>query len=579
MDYRRRFKMGILMLSSIIFLGSCEEGTVAIKKSSKDSKDSNQGSDKGSKKISFKDSNKGSISISKFFENLKGNQNQKSESKNSKPPTGTKELIGGGHVLAIGKVVGGSIKMWLSEEKTPRDWTELDIMKITNPHLKKLPKSLQKTFPSQLAEISFDGKKLKMTDKDGDIWSSIDNGKNWELEEFAGGIGTQRDPYQITNARHLWLVREEYLKKFHFFELIKEIDLSVVTEKEGFEPIGDSIHPFQGSFNGKNKIIRNLKIDRPGEDDVGLFGNVGKDGSILNIGLEDVDVKGGSNVGGLVGRYAGGRVDYSYVTGKVGGKSNVGGLIGANGGVIEKSYATANVTVTHTDEMSIGGGLVGYSHGGEIYKSYATGDVIGKSVLGGLVGHNIGNIELSYATGSVTSGWGGGNEYKIGGFVGYNEIGGTIKKSYATGNVIGKVQVGGFAGENGGVIKNSYAMGEVTGKNRIGGLVGHNDGGKIEKSYAGGKVKGRGTVSGDRRIGGFVGDNLDGGVISGYNYWKTTDSMAKKGVGKNNPPNGYTRTVKGLTDEGFKRLIPKDWDTRIWSFIPLNKYPVLKQIN
>ena len=270
--------------------------------------------------------------------------------------------------------------------------------------------------------------------------------RNWAMEKFAGGDGTYRNPYQITNARQLWLVREEYLKKFHFFELIKEIDLSVVTEKEGFEPIGDGKNPFQGSFNGKNKIIKNLKIDRPGEDYVGLFGYVGKDGSILNIGLEDVDVKGGIYVGGLVGLGSNGKdIRNSHVTGKVGGKSNVGGLVGSNGGNITHSYATANVTVTHTNERSTGGGLVGYNHGGEIFKSYATGDVKGKSILGGFVGHNIGNIELSYATGSVTGGLGGGDEYQIGGFVGYNE-GGPIKKSYATGNVIGKIQVGGFAG-------------------------------------------------------------------------------------------------------------------------------------
>ena len=140
----------------------------------------------------------------------------------------------------------------------------------------------------------------------------------------------------------------------------------------------------------------------------------------------------------------------------------------------------------------------------------------------------------------------------------------------------------GLRGENSGVIENSYAMGEVTGKNRIGGfvgMVGCLDGAKIKTSYAGGKVTKKGSTSTDRRIGGFVGDNRCGGDISGYNYWKTTGSMANKGIGKNNPPNGYDRTVKGLTDEGFKRLIPEDWDTNIWSFVPLNKYPVLKHIN
>ena len=156
--------------------------------------------------------------------------------------------------------------------------------------------------------------------------------------------------------------------------MIKDIDLSGVTESEGFKPIGDDSHRFQGSFDGKKKIIRNLKIDRPKEDDVGLFGNVGKDGSISYIGLEDVDVKG---------------------------KNNVGGLVGANGGDIRNSYAMARVTVTSFSERSIGGGLVGYNHGGEIFKSYATGNVIGKVQVGGYAGAHDGVIENSYAMGEV----------------------------------------------------------------------------------------------------------------------------------------------------------------------------------
>ena len=514
MDYRQKLIMGILMLSSTIFLGSCgEEGTVKLEKSSKDS---NQGSDKGSKKIFSKD---------------------------SKPPTGTKELIGGGYVLAIGKGVGGSIRMWLSKEKTPRDWTEIDIMKITNSHLKKLPKSLQKTFPSQLTEISFDGKKLKMTDKDGDLWSSSDNGKNWAMEEFAGGSGTEADPYQITNASQLWLVRNHLTSHF---QLIEDLDLSGVAEKEGFKPIGDYIDPFQGRFNGNKKIIRNLKINGQDKDNVGLFGSVGSSGYIYNIGLEDVDVKGKNNVGGLVG-YNMKRVEDSYVTGKVKGENTVGGLVG-------KSI-----------------------YSGEIYRSYATGAVTGEKVLGGLVGWNLGDIELSYAAGKVKGGW-DSREDKFGGLVGYNENG-MIKTSYATGNVEGRIHIGGFVGENSGVIENSYATGSVTGKNRIGGFVGQFDcegePNKIETSYAAGTVTGKGRTNKDRKIGGFVGANECGGAICGKNYWKTTGSTASKGVG-----NGPGTNVEGKTEADLKALTATvtGWDSEIWDFkaFKAGQYPKLK---
>ena len=49
---------------------------------------------------------------------------------------------------------------------------------------------------------------------------------------------------------------------------------------------------FTGSFDGDDHVIRNLRIDRLGEDYVGLFGWVGGGGSIVSLGLEDLEVTG-----------------------------------------------------------------------------------------------------------------------------------------------------------------------------------------------------------------------------------------------------------------------------------------------
>ena len=79
-------------------------------------------------------------------------------------------------------------------------------------------------------------------------------------EIWRGGDGTEADPYEIASAIHLWLVRTELDKHF---ELTNDLDLSVITEEEGFDPIGDRMNSLTGTFDGKGKLIRNLRINRP----------------------------------------------------------------------------------------------------------------------------------------------------------------------------------------------------------------------------------------------------------------------------------------------------------------------------
>ena len=206
------------------------------------------------------------------------------------------------------------------------------------------------------------------------------DGRNLEMDKFAGGSGTAKDPYKIANAVHLSLVREELDKHFELFE---DIDLSVIEESEGFEPIGDKTKPFTGTFDGKGKKIKNLKINRSGDKYVGLFGVVGRGGVVKNIGLEDVDVKGEENVGGLVG-YNNGMIENSYTTGNVAGGKYIGGLVGVN-------------------------------KGGTIKNSYATGDVAGEKDVGGFVGWNDGTISGKnyWKVGSATQGVGAGRGVNV----------------------------------------------------------------------------------------------------------------------------------------------------------------------
>jgi hypothetical protein len=189
----------------------------------------------------------------------------------------------------------------------------------------------------------------------------------------------------------------------------------------GFDPIGNTSNGFTGSFDGQENTISDLFIDRPGADDVSLFGYAGSTGEISNIGVKNVDLNADSSVGGLVGENRDAKISNSYSTGNVGGSTDIGGLVGENvGGIISESYSTVDVS---SDNDNVGG-LVGEIRSGEISKSYSTGNVNGDADCGGLVGEldSNGKIFNSYSTGNVS-----GN-FDVGGLVGVSS--GTVTDSY-----------------------------------------------------------------------------------------------------------------------------------------------------
>jgi len=279
---------------------------------------------------------------------------------------------------------------------------------------------------------------------------------------FAGGNGTAVDPYQIADWWHLDNVRN-YLSS-HFI-VINDLDLNSIgytelasataNEGKGWQPIGTIAvnDAFVGSFDGQGYEICDLFIDRPDEDQVGLFGVVNEGGVIENVGAVNTDnVTGQDNVGGLVGKNEG-TVSNSYSTGNVTGNLNIGGLVGWNfKGTVTDTYSTGNVT--GLDNV---GGLVGWNTG-TMSNSYSTGGVTGNTSVGGLTGKNAGSASNSYATGSVTG------DDNIGGLVGKNDKTGTVSNSYSTGSVTGNTHVGGLMGRNQGTESNSFWDTQTSGR-------------------------------------------------------------------------------------------------------------------
>jgi len=237
----------------------------------------------------------------------------------------------------------------------------------------------------------------------------------------------------------------------------EELAGPTANDGKGWQPIGIWPNPFTGSFDGQGFEIRDLFIDRPVEDHVGLFSFVETGAVIVDVALTDADVTGQTYVGALVGHIHDGGLSNCHSTGSVAGDTEVGGLAGESGAIVSNSYSTANVS--------------------------------GSFVVGGLIGQNHGTLSKSYSTGSVF-----GDEY-VGGLVGWNQEG-TVSNSYSIGRVDGVSLVGGLVGSNRATVSSCYSAGNVTGLEDVGGLTGRNYEGTVSNSFWDMQTSGQATSTG-----------------------------------------------------------------------------------
>ena len=293
---------------------------------------------------------------------------------------------------------------------------------------------------------------------------------------MAGG-GTTDSPLEITTAAQLAEIatlvnaRENGLELFLFndagakvsLKLMNDLNLSAYSSGEGWMPIGTSEFPFTGSFDGNDKSILGLYINR-NVDYQGLFGYVGNEGAVKSLGVINVNITGRINVGSVAG-WVRGTVQDCYSTGNVTGSSYVGGVAGeVDGGTLENCYNTGIVTGTGSGTSGSVGGVAGWVSG-TVQNCYSTGNVTGTGVgisTGGVAGWvtNTGIIQNCFNTGSIiASGTDTGNKICAGGVAGW--VYGTVQNCYSTGSVTGtgtSTYVGGVAGTVSGTVKSCAAL-------------------------------------------------------------------------------------------------------------------------
>ncbi|MCD4817741.1 MAG: T9SS type A sorting domain-containing protein [Candidatus Cloacimonetes bacterium] len=336
---------------------------------------------------------------------------------------------------------------------------------------------------------------------------------------FAGGIGTEESPFQISNAEQLNNVRYQFYN--HFIQT-ENIDLGVEPWNSGtgwlsigrYDDLDNSnIINFIGSYNGNNYTILNLTINMPDAHNVGLFSKA--EGAMFkNIIIEDPMIIGDDDIAALLGYVYQSQIEFCSI----------------------KKVSEANIS----GRASIAG-LVGFmDYDSHITNCHSEADISGAFDVGGIAGYmdKFGSISYSSASGNVQG------SSSTGGLLGYGRIWGTISNCYATGDVIAE--------------------------NYFGGLIGHASETTVTNCYSTGSV----TTTLSRMSGGLIGYDAYGSSITTNSYWDIITS------GQNSSAAGEGRYTPEMTYPYSNTYINWDFDS-IWShdinFDINSGYPYLRE--
>ena len=270
--------------------------------------------------------------------------------------------------------------------------------------------------------------------------------------KFAGGAGTQEDPYLVSNEDQLRYISERLNADNTWEDVYFKQTADIALSDEEWLPIGWGIYteiknagkqyclyPFLGNYDGGDFAITGLTIgsvDKPSQDPrmqyaVGFIGvGIGdayynatpQDGdrvmNINNVHLKDLLV----NVESRYGNY-------------------VGGLAGnlQNGFYVDNCSVEGSISSASTESFGRAGGLIGNALRGSVTNCWTDADVYGFSdsgntYVGGLYAmDNRATTVNCYVLGNVVSNAGNNNKINVGGLTG--QAGGYHYNCYFAGNV------------------------------------------------------------------------------------------------------------------------------------------------
>ena len=263
-------------------------------------------------------------------------------------------------------------------------------------------------------------------------------GIEWDgtvADGFAGGTGTQADPYLISNGEELAYLSAQVASGNAFagkhVTLAANLDMGNVA----FTPIGSDARRFAGSFDGAYHTIDNLLVSQT-TDYAGLFGCLDTGAAVRRLTVRG-SISGRGYVGGIAGQADSATIEacanYATVTGT---SRNVGGIVGRlNGKSAARSTVLrcANFGTISNGTNNFSAGIVGTAYYTTLSECYNVGSATGNRV-GGILGQTDSNTTVTscYNAGAITLAAAGNHNY-AGSLIGYNDDGSVSNCYYLTG--------------------------------------------------------------------------------------------------------------------------------------------------
>ena len=221
------------------------------------------------------------------------------------------------------------------------------------------------------------------------------------------GEGSEKNPYLIYTVEdfmdfggRLYHIEDNYQGKY--FKLMSDLNFFGVS----YHPIGNNIfNSFEGNFDGNGYTLKNISI----VDELtysGVFGVIGKSGSVKNLNVENYYCK-NEFVNGINGGIAGvllygASIDNCIVEGKIiANKESKNGVIGSgsySGGIVGEAIGNVSNVKSYVDiEGYYVGGVIGKSLSRKVeYCYYENSKIISGYVAGSIVGSAV-NDDVGYA--------------------------------------------------------------------------------------------------------------------------------------------------------------------------------------
>lgn len=189
------------------------------------------------------------------------------------------------------------------------------------------------------------------------------------------------EPYQISTAAELyWFAglvngtlpsgeknasaNAKLMNDITVNEGVLDANKDLVSERDFIEwtPVGNDIYAYTGTFDGKGYTVSGLYFNNPNSSFVGLFGFIGANGKISNVGVLDSYFQFrwyGAGVCGINNGELQNCSNSSTVIGNM--EQGIGGVCGENdyGGIIENCFNEGTVRATTEEGTFVFGGVGG----------------------------------------------------------------------------------------------------------------------------------------------------------------------------------------------------------------------------